>query len=89
MILVIFFLRHPEGPPISPLPEVSVPLLSEPQTCDIVDHTDKLTLPFQQEACGSSQLVGGKGSQLALLTSIQIKVHLCAMLLYDDQDPRL
>ena len=34
---------------------------------------------FEQAACASSQLVGGKGSQLALLTSIQNKVLLHAV----------
>ena len=77
-VVMFPFNRNPEGPPVSPLPEPSVPLLTEPRHCDIVDHQNKLTLPFQQEACGSSQLVGGKGSQLALLTAIQDKV--CVLL---------
>ena len=39
---------------------------------------------FEQTTCASSQLVGGKGSQLALLTSIQNKV-----LLHEDEQAAL
>lgn len=54
-------------------PPSCLPLLCEP--LDLPSELDEaLTLPFTEEACGSSPLVGGKGSQLGLLSSIQHKV---------------
>lgn len=54
-------------------PPSCLPLLCEPR--DLPSELDEaLTLPFTEEACGSSPLVGGKGSQLGLLSSIQHKV---------------
>ncbi|XP_014664207.1 PREDICTED: uncharacterized phosphotransferase YvkC-like isoform X2 [Priapulus caudatus] len=49
----------------------SVPLLKEP-AIDINRPCD-LTLEFTKPACASSQLVGGKGTQLALLTQLDGK----------------
>ena len=66
--------RNPDGPPVE-LPEVSVvPFLREPDPSDIANCRNTFCFQFEQAACASSQLVGGKGSQLALLTSIQNKV---------------
>uniref|UniRef100_K1QMB3 Phosphoenolpyruvate synthase n=1 Tax=Magallana gigas TaxID=29159 RepID=K1QMB3_MAGGI len=53
-------------------PPSCLPLLCEPR--DLPSELDEaLTLPFTEEACGSSPLVGGKGAQLGLLSSIQHK----------------
>ncbi|XP_014675665.1 PREDICTED: uncharacterized protein LOC106815678 [Priapulus caudatus] len=49
----------------------SVPFLKEP-AFDINRPCD-LTLEFTKPACASSQLVGGKGTQLALLTQLDGK----------------
>ena len=66
--------RNPDGPPVE-LPEVSVePFLREPNPSDIANCRNMFCFQFGQAACASRQLVGGKGSQLALLTSIQNKV---------------
>lgn len=54
-------------------PPSCLPLLCEPWTLPS-GLGEALTLPFTEEACGSSLLVGGKGSQLGLLSSIQHKV---------------
>lgn len=51
-----------------------VPLLKEPDIAE--DHKGQLTLTFQDKECQSSLLTGGKGSQLALLSSIQKEVKL-------------
>lgn len=70
--LVEFHYRNPEGPSFV-LPE-SLPLLQEPVAEEVKANTEKLTLTFDEEACGSSKLVGGKGAQLRQLSSIQNKV---------------
>ncbi|KAK3592024.1 hypothetical protein CHS0354_031535 [Potamilus streckersoni] len=72
--LVEFHYRNPEGPPYATL-EKSVPLLSEPELTDTDREMVNLTLDFRTKSCGSSLLVGGKGAQLALLTSIQDKIN--------------
>ncbi|KAL3832030.1 hypothetical protein ACJMK2_023710, partial [Sinanodonta woodiana] len=74
MGLVEFHYRNPEGPPYATL-EKSVPLLSEPELTDLDRKMAHLTLDFRTKSCGSPLLVGGKGAQLALLTSIQDKVN--------------
>lgn len=65
-----FHYRNTNGPNYTP--PSCLPLLIEP--LDLPSGLEKaLTLPFTEEACGSSPLVGGKGSQLGLLSSIQHK----------------
>ncbi|XP_033762375.1 uncharacterized phosphotransferase YvkC-like [Pecten maximus] len=71
--LVEFHYRNPKGPSYV-LPEL-LPLLEEPTTEEVKAHTEDLTLTFDEEACGSSKLVGGKGAQLGQLSSIQNKVN--------------
>ena len=51
-------------------PETSVPYLSAPKRQPSSAETEKLVLLFNKEACRFDSLVGGKGSSLALLTSI-------------------
>nr|XP_022308655.1 uncharacterized protein LOC111114583 [Crassostrea virginica]XP_022308656.1 uncharacterized protein LOC111114583 [Crassostrea virginica]XP_022308657.1 uncharacterized protein LOC111114583 [Crassostrea virginica] len=65
-----FHYRNPNGPSYT-IPSC-VPLLSEPQVF-ASGYEEALILLFTEEACGSSRLVGGKGSQLALLSSVQAK----------------
>ena len=75
-IVCLIFSRNPEGPPVES-PELSVePFLREPDPSDIANCRNTFCFQFEQTACASSQLVGGKGSQLALLTAIQNKVLL-------------
>ncbi|XP_061179945.1 uncharacterized phosphotransferase YvkC-like isoform X2 [Saccostrea echinata] len=65
-----FQYRNSNGP--SYLPPSSLPLLCEPR--DLASGSEKaLTLCFTEEACCSTRLVGGKGSQLGLLSSVQDK----------------
>ncbi|KAL8583173.1 hypothetical protein ACOMHN_046557 [Nucella lapillus] len=47
-----------------------LPLLAEPDWGMVKGSKDELCLPFTSPACRSSALVGGKGSQLALLTQM-------------------
>ena len=55
----------------SKIPE-QILLLTEPDVNK--DNQGQLTLLFQDTECKSSLLTGGKGSQLAFLTSIQKQV---------------
>ncbi|XP_056007793.1 uncharacterized protein LOC125666697 isoform X2 [Ostrea edulis] len=65
-----FHYRNTSGPNYTP--PTSLPLLCEPQ--DLPSNSEEaLTLRFSEEAGCSSQLVGGKGSQLGLLSSVQDK----------------
>ena len=54
--------------------EPTVPLLAEPAWKQVEISQEELLLPFTSPACCSSALVGGKGSQLALLTQMSEKV---------------
>ncbi|XP_071158231.1 rifampicin phosphotransferase-like [Mytilus edulis] len=71
--LAEFHYRNPDGTPYSPIE--SVPMLDEPTEEEIRNNVTDLTLTFQEKGCCSSKLVGGKGAQLGLLTSIQNKVN--------------
>ncbi|XP_060065113.1 putative phosphoenolpyruvate synthase [Ylistrum balloti] len=71
--LVEFHYRNTDGPSFV-LPE-SLPLLQEPAAELVKATTERLTLTFDEDACGSSKLVGGKGAQLGQLSSIQNKVN--------------
>ena len=42
---------------------------------DVSDATDRLVVTFSDVACCASSLVGGKASQLALLTQVQKQVR--------------
>jgi len=74
MDLICSCSRNPEGPPATENPPETLPLLQEPSLQNLQSYKGQLTLNFQSEGCKSSLLVGGKGSQLALLTEIQEKV---------------
>ncbi|KAK7114411.1 rifampicin phosphotransferase-like [Littorina saxatilis] len=63
-----FFYRNPVRSKIEL--EATLPLLEEPDWGEVKNSKDKLILPFTSLACCSSALVGGKGSQLALLTQM-------------------
>ena len=54
--------------------EPALPLLAEPAWEEVQTSQQELCLPFTSPACSSSALVGGKGSQLALLTQMSEKV---------------
>ena len=62
--------------------EPTLPLLAEPAWEEVKISQQELCLPFTSPACSSSALVGGKGSQLALLTQMSEKVHNLCCLLY-------
>jgi hypothetical protein len=53
----------------------SVPMLEEPTLEEVKGQMDDLTLTFKDKGCCRSGLVGGKGAQHGLLTSIQLKVR--------------
>ncbi|CAC5406724.1 unnamed protein product [Mytilus coruscus] len=71
--LVEFHYRNPDGTPYSPIE--SVPMLYELAEDEVRNEIMDLTLTFQEKGCCSSKLVGGKGAQLGLLTSIQNQVN--------------
>ncbi|OWF55492.1 phosphoenolpyruvate synthase [Mizuhopecten yessoensis] len=71
--LVEFHYRNIEGP--SYVQPESLPLLQEPSAEEVKAQTEALTLTFDEDACRSSKLVGGKGAQLGQLSSIQNKVN--------------
>lgn len=79
--------RNPDGPAVTS-PEVSLPLVTGVDDDLVKGRQSALVLPFADLACCSSQLVGGKGAQLAQLTKIQEMVsrnqtyELCSNLLY-------
>ncbi|XP_064640446.1 rifampicin phosphotransferase-like [Lineus longissimus] len=64
--------RHDGSCPVFLEPNYS--LLEEPQLTET--DKDKLVVAFKDKACQSSELVGGKGSSLAMLTSLgdEVKV---------------
>lgn len=68
-IAVILFFRNPDGPSMT-VP-ASCPLVVEPPGDVLADSLEKIALPFTSLSCSSPVLVGGKGAQLAQLTSIQ------------------
>ncbi|KAK6982171.1 phosphoenolpyruvate synthase, partial [Biomphalaria glabrata] len=68
-----YFYRNPEGPCIENIPLV-YDLIEEPSSEVIKTNSHLLALPFTSLACQSPALVGGKGAQLAQLTSIESKV---------------
>ncbi|XP_060601185.1 putative phosphoenolpyruvate synthase isoform X3 [Ruditapes philippinarum] len=74
--LTEYHYRNYEGPSMITKVPVQIPLLTEPDVNK--DKQGQLTLTFQDEYCKSSLLTGGKGSQLAFLTSIhkQIDAHI-------------
>lgn len=70
--LTEYHYRNPDGPAMNEAPPEMVPLLKEPPVTE--EHKRLLTLTFQEKECQSSLLTGGKGSQLAMLTSIQNQI---------------
>lgn len=72
--LVEYHYRNPDGPPISTPPPQTISLLVEPSMEEVECHKVELTLRFEDKMCQSSLLVGGKGAQLGMLTSIQEQV---------------
>ncbi|KAL4221920.1 hypothetical protein ACF0H5_017972 [Mactra antiquata] len=70
--LTEYHYRNPEGPTMTGDIPSTVSLLHEP--VNIEEYKEKITLTFEESMCLSSALVGGKGSQLAMLTSIQKQV---------------
>ncbi|XP_041376866.1 putative phosphoenolpyruvate synthase [Gigantopelta aegis] len=69
-----FFYRNDAGP--ARQVEASIPLLSEACVEDIGDYKDCLVLDFSDVACSVSAIVGGKGSQLPLLTQVEKQVDM-------------
>ncbi|CAL1541954.1 unnamed protein product [Lymnaea stagnalis] len=69
-----YFYRNHNGPIMTDLPS-ACDMVEEPTSSVVSQNRDKITLPFTSAACSSSALVGGKGSQLAQLTSLETKVN--------------
>ena len=63
---------NPRGSPVKP--QLTLQWLNEPAEV-LQEETNALALKFSQHGCASSQLVGGKGCQLALLTQLNSDVR--------------
>ncbi|XP_071084332.1 rifampicin phosphotransferase-like [Haliotis cracherodii] len=71
--LVEYFYRNPDGP--SYTQQTSLRMLTEPSSGETVHDKGSLILAFTHPACACSNLVGGKGSQLALLSQVQAELN--------------
>jgi hypothetical protein len=68
--------------PCPAFPVVSLPLLKEPQLRHNMPFP--LVVDLKDRVCGSSALVGGKGSALALMTSLEenkVRINSCYLVI--------
>lgn len=73
MLSFLSTFRNKNGPEYTP--KESLTLLKEPSKSDIDRLEAKLTLDFSSNGCCSSRLVGGKGAQLGMLSTIHKQVQ--------------
>lgn len=66
-MLLYYFGRY-SGPTVTN-PALSIPILKEPQLRS--GTPPPLVVDLKDRECGSSALVGGKGSSLALMTAVE------------------